>query len=146
MRITFYNTFTRFCGNNTVDLDSDTFGCSLLTSSYTVDKDHDFRNDTDAFEIPATGGYTAGGVTLTGVTFLTTTGANGFTTFTFANPTWNPLTASNIQHALIYKRRGGASSADELCFVWTATNPISPNATQFTIVVPPTGAFRHLGI
>lgn len=144
--ITFYNTFTRSLGNNTVDADADTFGMVLLNTGYTVDKDHDFRNDVDAFEIAGTGGYTTGGVDLTGVTWTVTTGANGFTTFTANAPVWNPLTAALIKHAVMFKRRGGASSADDLCVCWTFTNALSPNASPFTLVVPPTGLFRHLGI
>jgi hypothetical protein len=141
---TFYNSFTEFVADGTIDLDTDTFGILLATSSYTIDKDHDFRNDITA-EVTGTG-YTAGGVTLTSVTWVRTAGANGFTTFDFADPSWANATISDIRYAVLYKRRGGASSADELVCVWDLGQSITVNGTEFKLVVPTTGAFVLKGL
>ena len=142
---TFYNSFAEFVADGTIDLDTDTFGMMLLTNAHVVDPDDDFRNDVETEELPATGNYATGGVTLTGVTWTRITGAGGGARFTFATPTWPNLTASNIRFAVLYKRRGGASSADEVCAVWDLGQNFSPAGVEFKLLVPATGAFTLRG-
>lgn len=93
-----------------IDFDTDTFKCMLVTSAYTEDKAaHDFRNDVTN-EITGTG-YTAGGVTVTATVSLDTT--NHRLNVTFSPATWTGATLT-ARKAIIYKFRGGASSADEI--------------------------------
>jgi hypothetical protein len=83
----------------------------LVTSAYTPNKDtHDFRNDVTN-EVTGTG-YTAGGATITATVGAVDT-ANDRVDVTFSDPTWvdSEITA---RAGVIYKSRGGASSADEL--------------------------------
>lgn len=142
---TFYNSFAEFVADGTIDLDTDTFGMMLLDNAHTVDPDHDFRNDVEGDEVSGTN-YTAGGVTLSGVTWTRVTGANGGARFSFSTPTWPNVTVSNIRFAVLYKRRGGASSADELCAVWDLGQNFSPSGVEFKLNVPATGAFTLRGI
>lgn len=53
--------------NKEIDLDTDTIKLAFLDNTHVLDQDtHDYFDDVVADEIAATGGYTAGGVTLTG--------------------------------------------------------------------------------
>ena len=142
---TFYNSATEWIGDNTIDLDADTFHVQLQTSSYTIDRDHDFRNDLSATEVSGTG-YVTGGVALTGVTWTRVTGANGYSWFDFDDPTWSNATIALIRYAVLLKWRGGLASADELVCVWDLGQNYSPSGTEFKLVVPATGAFIHRGI
>lgn len=110
-----YNTAVRFIATGAIDLDTDTFKAMLVTSSYTADKDvHDFRNDVTN-EVSGTG-YTAGGQTVTATVAAVDT-ANDRVDTTFGTLTWSAATIT-ARGLVIYKSRGGASSADELvCYV-----------------------------
>jgi len=52
----------------TLDLDTDTIKCALLDNGYTPDADDDVFSDVSGDELAATGGYTAGGATMAGLT------------------------------------------------------------------------------
>lgn len=94
-----------------IDFDTDTFKCMLVTSSYTPDKDtHDRRNDVTN-EVSGTG-YSSGGATVTCTVAAVDTG-NDDVEVSFSNPSWTTATIT-ARGAVIYKSRGGASSADEL--------------------------------
>jgi hypothetical protein len=98
--------------NAAIDWDTDTIKVSLHTSTYSPNQDtHDFRDDLTN-EVSGTG-YSAGGAAL----------ANKARTYDAASNTirldaddlsWTGATISGIRYAVIYKSRGGASSADEL--------------------------------
>lgn len=93
-----------------IDFDSDTFYMVLVTSSYTPNKKtHTKRSDVTNEVVGA--GYTAGGaatsVTVTNVT------ASDQITIAFGAVAW-PTSTITARAGVIYKRRGGASSADEL--------------------------------
>lgn len=94
-----------------IDLDTDTFKIMLTTSSYVPDQDaHDFRNDVTN-EITGTG-YTAGGVTLSGVS-VSYDSASNEVRILWSDASWSSASFTAAV-AVIYKSRGGASSADEL--------------------------------
>ena len=97
-----------------INFDSDTFYAMLVTATYTPNKDaHDFRDDVTN-EISGAG-YTAGGKEIP-VTVEALDTATDYIDVTFGPVDWTGLTASDIRQAVIYKRRGGASSADELIY------------------------------
>jgi hypothetical protein len=73
----FYPKFIDHLAQKRMDLDSDTFKAMLVTSAYTYSSAHDFQNDITN-EVTGTG-YTAGGATLTSVTW-TQTDANSWAT------------------------------------------------------------------
>ena len=131
-----YNSFHRDLATGAIDCDTDTFKAMLVTSSYTADKDaHDKRNDITN-EVTGTG-YTAGGATSTVTVTLDT--ANDKTTIQFGAVSW-AISTITARGAVIYKSRGGASSADELCFyndfgadVTTTSGTFSLAASTITI-------------
>lgn len=94
-----------------IDLDTDSFKVMLTTSSYTPNQDtHDFRDDITN-EITGTG-YSSGGSALSGVSVTYDGTSNEMRVL------WNDLSWSSAsftaRYAVIYKSRGGVSSADEL--------------------------------
>jgi hypothetical protein len=109
-----------------IDLDTDTFKVLLVTSSYTPNKDtHDKRDDVTN-EVSGTG-YTAGGVT--SACTVTKDTANDRVTLSFAAVNWATSTIT-ARAAVIYKSRGGTSSADELvCYVDFGGDVSSSSAT-----------------
>lgn len=120
-----------FKGN--IDLDTDTFYILLTTSSYTPDQDlHDFRNDVTN-EVVGTG-YTAGGTPLT-ITGVTYDSASNEVRVAGTSPTW-PTSTITARTAVLYKRRGGASSADELVGYCTEAADITSTADTFTVTLP----------
>jgi hypothetical protein len=116
-----------------IDLDTDTFKMILTTSAYTPDQDtHDFRNDVTN-EVVGTG-YTAGGATLAGVS-VTYDAATNEVRISWTDPTW-PTSTITARTAVIYKSRGGASSADELLAYCTEAGDIASTAGTFTVDLP----------
>lgn len=88
----------------------DTFKEMLVTSTYTPNKGTHTKRSDVTNEVVGTG-YTAGGTTVTATVSVDTT--NHRADVTFSNPSWASSTIT--AHAgVIYKSRGGASSADNL--------------------------------
>ncbi len=75
---TLYNTVAALIGDGTLDMNSHTFKAVLLTSSYTPSAAHDEYADLTN-ELSTAFGYTAGGATLTTVTFNQTSGVATWT-------------------------------------------------------------------
>lgn len=107
-----YNSFKSDIMAGNIDLNTDTVKAMLVTSSYTPDIDAHNRRDDITNEVAATGGYTAGGETITTPT-VTQDNTNDCGTFDGDNITWSTSTIT-ARGAVLYKARGGASSADEL--------------------------------
>lgn len=129
--ITMYDSFTRDIGNGSIDLDNDTFKIMILSSSYTPSATTHTKRSDLTNEVSGTN-YTAGGATLASVAIALDT-TNHRTTFDADDVTWATVTFTSGRYAVIYKSRGGASSADELlCYVnFGADQTIS--AGTFTI-------------
>jgi len=121
-----YNSAVDDMAKGAIDFDTDTFKVMLVTSSYTPNKDtHDKRDDVTN-EVSGTG-YTAGGVT--SACTVTKNTANDRVTLSFAAVNWASSTIT-ARGAVIYKSRGGASSADELvCYVDFGADVSSSSAT-----------------
>jgi hypothetical protein len=116
-----------------IDLDTDTFKVMLTTSAYTPNQDtHDFRDDVTN-EVSGTG-YTAGGATLSGVG-VTYDAASNQVRITWSDVTW-PSSTITARTAVIYKSRGGASSADELVAYATDSADVTSTAATFTLDLP----------
>lgn len=122
-----------------IDLDTDSFKM-LLTNSTVLgetEKDtFDFRNDITT-EVTGTG-YTAGGNAVT-LTVAAVDAANNDVEITASAVSWaaSTITATG---AVIYKARGGASSADEvLCYLDFGGSVASTNGT-FTVT--PSGSLK----
>jgi hypothetical protein len=121
-----YNSFVDDMARGAIDADTDTFKVMLVSSAYSPNKDtHDKRDDVTN-EVSGTG-YTAGGVT--SACTVTKDTANDRVTLSFAAVNWASSTIT-ARAAVIYKSRGGASSADELvCYVDFGADVSSSSAT-----------------
>ena len=121
-----YNSFVDDMARGAIDLDTDTFKVLLVSSAYSPNKDTDLKRSAVTNEVSGTG-YTAGGVT-TACTVTKDT-ANDRVTLSFAAVNWASSTIT-ARAAVIYKSRGGASSADELvCYVDFGADVSSSSAT-----------------
>lgn len=124
-----YNSCIDDLARGNIDFDSDTFKVMLVTASYTADKDaHTKRNDVTN-EVSGTG-YSTGGVTSACTVNKDT--ANDKVTMTFANVSWSTATIT-ARAAVIYKSRGGASSADELVAYVDFGGNITSTADTFAV-------------
>ena len=93
-----------------IDFDSDTFKL-LLVNGYTASKSaHTKRSDVTS-EVANGNGYATGGTTV--ACTVAKDASNNRVTLTFAAASWGSATIT-ATGAVIYKSRGGASSADEL--------------------------------
>ena len=96
---TFYHSFTEALGDGTQDLDTHTFKVALFASAYTPSQaSTTFSALTN--ELTTQFGYTAGGFTLTGVTWAQTTGT---ATFDAADAVWTAAGGSiTARYAVVY--------------------------------------------
>jgi len=118
----------------TIDFDTDTFKLMLTTSSYTPDQDaHDYRDDVTN-EVGASGTYSAGGATLSGVAVTYDSGTNEMR-IKWTSPSFTSATIT-ARTAVIYKSRGGAASADELVAYCTEASDVTSTAGTFTVTLP----------
>jgi hypothetical protein len=109
-----YDSFADDLSRGNIDGDTDTFYGMLVTNGYTPNKaTHTKRSDVTN-EVVGTG-YTAGGQAVA-MTIAKDT-VNHRETWTPANPSWPGSTITG-RGMVIYKRRGGVASADELvCYI-----------------------------
>ena len=121
-----YNKCVQNAISGNINFAADTFKVMLVTSAYTPNKDtHQFRSDVTN-EVTGTG-YTAGGTASTCTVSLNTT--SDYVEATFGNVSWGSATIT-ARACVIYKSRGGASSADELvAYVDFGSDVASTNAT-----------------
>ena len=97
--------------NGSIDWDTDTIKLGLYTSSYTPDQDaHDFRDDLGANEASGTG-YSAATI---GTRSVSVDGASNEVRLIGDDVQWTITSTLAFRYGVIYKSRGGASSADEL--------------------------------
>lgn len=109
-----YNSFYHDAVKGNIDTDTDSFKVLLVTSSYTAAKSHSKRSDITN-EVSGTG-YTSGGTSIS-LTLNSINNTNNQVTISFSTPSWTSATFT-ARGCVVYKSRGGASSADELvCFV-----------------------------
>src|SRR3982751_5694470 len=88
-------------GTALVDWDTDTIKVALATSSYVPDQDtHDFFNDVTN-QLTTGGGYTAGGVALTGRSVVVN-GATNTVRFLATAAQWTSATFTS-RFAIVYK-------------------------------------------
>ena len=106
----------------------------LATVSYVPNQDtDDFRNDVTN-EVGASGSYAAGGATLSGFTGAYDTASNEYR-IAWTSPAFTSATIT-ARVAVIYKARGGASSADELLAYCVDSGDVTSTASTFTVNLP----------
>jgi len=127
----------RDVASGTISLNSNTFGAMLMTG-YAFNQDtHHFRSDVTG-EVATGTGYTYGGATLTGAT-ITYDATSNEVRWDFADPSW-PTSSFSASQMMVYKRRGGTSSADELVMYIEFGGTQTVTSGTFTYQVPATGA------
>ena len=115
-----YNSFKgRLLGDDSIistaiNLKTDTIKIALLTSSYTPNADHDFFNDVSAYEVSASGSYSAGGATLTATISTDNTDDEGVFDATDVSFTTASISA---RYAVVYKSTGVASTSPLICLI-----------------------------
>lgn len=107
-----YNSFMDDLSKGNVK-STDTFYGMLVDATYAPDKDAHTKRSDVTNEIVGTG-YTAGGAATALVLALDT--ANDRSTWTFGDIAWAASTITNARAVVVYKRRGGLATADELVF------------------------------
>ncbi len=115
-----------------VDWDgADDVRVALMGAGYTPDQDaHDFFDDVSANEATGTG-YTAGGAAL-GSRVLIVDAATNEVRLDAADVSWANSTLT-ARYAVVYKKRGGVSSADELLMYIDFGGPEQTSAGTFSI-------------
>lgn len=131
MASTIYNSFKRDIGNGSIDWANHTFKIMLTTSSYTANADTHTKRSDITNEVTGTN-WAAGGVTLTTITPSVDT-ANDWGVYDASDVTVASATFTGATQAVIYRSRGGASSADELVACIDLGGTFSPTAGQFQI-------------
>ncbi len=125
-----YNSFKRDIMNGALDLDTDTIKVMLVTSSYTPDQDSHTKRSDVTNEVSGTN-YTAGGSALANKA-VTADNTDNEGVFDADDLTWSTSTIT-ARGAVLYKSRGGASSADELiCYIDFGADK-SSSAGNFTL-------------
>src|ERR1044071_4734283 len=125
-----YNSFKRDIMNGALDLDSDTIKVMLVTSSYTADQDAHTKRSDVTNEVSGTG-YSSGGSALANKA-VTADNTDNEGVFDADDLTWSTSTIT-ARAAVLYKSRGGASSADELlCYIDFGADK-SSSAGNFTL-------------
>lgn len=132
-----FNSFKYDVAGGRIDCDSDTFYGMVAGASYTPNQDsHHYRSDVTN-EVSGTG-YTAGGKALTGVT-LTQDNTGNQAVWDCDDVSWPSSTITGGRWLIIYKRRGGASSADELCMALDFGSDFNSSNGTFLAGIDPTG-------
>lgn len=121
-----------------IDLDSDTVRVALVGSGWTPNQDTMDYFDDVTNQVTGTG-YTAGGATLTGVTWSYTAGTNTWK-FDAADVSW-PSSTVTARYAVIYVDTAGAASADPLIAYVDFGADVSSTAGTFSIVWDAAGIF-----
>lgn len=112
-----------------VDFDTDSFKMMLVDNTYTPSQSHSKRSDYEGDEVSGTG-YTAGGQAVA----VTVSRSNGVASMAFANTTWSGAGPGwTARRAVIYKDRGGLSSADEVVAVIDFGSDQTTNGTDFVV-------------
>jgi hypothetical protein len=134
-----FNSMVRAVPTGSIDFDTDSFKMLLVTSALdeTAKDTFDFRNDI-VNEVANGNGYATGGNAVT-LTVAAVDTANNDVEITASAVSWAASTIA-AAGAVIYKSRGGASSADEvICFLdFGATI----SSTSGTFTVTPTASIK----
>lgn len=113
-----------------IDFDTDTFYCMLLDNSFTPNQDtQEFRDDVEGDEVSGTG-YTAGGTAA--AVSVTRDDANNRINIELGAVSW-PTSTVTARYGVYYKRRGGASSADEVVAAIDFGGDITSTAGTFAL-------------
>lgn len=126
-----YYSFLEDCLKGNINAETDTFKGVILGTGHTPSKSHTKRSSLTADEVSSSGtGYPAGGPAID----LSVSRTGG--TITINIPTVQiaaPVTSIVGRYVGVYKARGGADTADELCCLLDPGTSVSANGTTYTI-------------
>lgn len=106
-----YNQFPEYFGDNTIDLDGDTFKLELYDTSHTFTATNTVRANISANALSTGSGYTSPGQNLASVTWVN---SSGTITFDAADVTWSASGGSiAASDGVIYS---DTAASDELCY------------------------------
>lgn len=129
--VTKYAHTPRRFSDGTLDWDTDTFKCALVTSSYTPSAAHTQWADASTNEVTTGSGYTTGGVTLAGATATNTM-------LDCNDPSWTAL-SKTFRYAVFYKSGTANGLTNPLvCYVDFGSN-ITATGTDFVITIDSAG-------
>lgn len=113
-----FRNFVKDLANGVHNFTAGTYKAMLVTAvpDETALDGWDFRNDVTS-EHAATGGYTAGGFTVTAAVALDTSNNRATVTFTAANPTLTNVTLAGVVGCIIYRSVGTAATDPLVSFV-----------------------------
>jgi hypothetical protein len=131
-----YNSFKRDIMNGSIDLDTDTIKGMLVTSTYSANIDTHTKRSDITNEVSGTG-YSAGGASLANKT-VTADNTNDRAAFDADDLSWSTSTIT-ARGLVLYKSRGGASSADELICYIDFGSDITSTASTFSVVFNASG-------
>lgn len=132
----FFGSFLLSAMNKEIDLDSDTLKVMLCTSAYTPNQDAHRYKSAVTGEVSGSG-YTAGGVTLAGVT-VTYDAATNTLKLDADDASW-PAATITARHAVIYDATPGSDATRPLIGYTTFDQDISSTAAAFQLIWDPAG-------
>jgi hypothetical protein len=127
-----YDSFFDDLGKNNIKVTTDTFKLMLVTSTYAPNKGTHAKRSDVTNEVSGTG-YTAGGQTVA----LTQTNdtSNHRLDITIGSPAGWTSSTITARAGVVYKSRGGASSADELVCYLDFGADVTSTAGTFSVTV-----------
>lgn len=126
----FYDSFWDDLVKGNVVPSTDTFKLMLATSSYTPSKSAHAKRSDVTNEASGTN-YTAGGAAAT-ITLTAAAGNADLELINMADVSWSTATIT-AAYGVLYKSRGGASSADNLVYLIDFGGTFSSTAGTFTV-------------
>jgi hypothetical protein len=129
----------KYLGNKEIDLDSDVFKAMLTDTAPTKAGS---LVKTDFTEISATGGYTTGGQTLTGVTWAETGAGTGIWQWTFADPSWTATGADIPTHRYLVVYDDTHASKVVIGYIDRGSSAVITNGNTRLWDIGANGAFR----
>lgn len=126
-----YTHTPRRFSDGTMDWDTDTFKCALVTSSYTPSAAHTVWANVSANEVANGNGYTTGGVTLAGNTVTDTM-------IDCNDPSWTAL-SKTFRYAVFYKSGTANSLTNPLVAYVDFGSNITATGTDFVITIDSLG-------
>ena len=140
-----YNIARMYIGDGVMDMDNDTFKCSLHSATYTPNAETHTNYADLTNEVASGNGYTTAGDALTSVTWTQST-----TTVTFdaADPAWTASGADvgPFRYAVIYDDTVTTPEADPLvCYCDLGSNITILDGNTFTIQINASGILTLSG-
>lgn len=125
-----YNSCIDDTAKGNIDFNTDTFKMMLVTNSYVADKTHSKRSDITN-EVSGAG-YTTGGNAASPTVTIDNVNDRVDISWTITSWTSSTITA---RAGVIYKSRGGASSADELVGYVDFGSDVSSSSGTFSVTI-----------